>query len=206
MDILVDDRPYESTPAPEQTVGQLANELCGNATGPARRLVTELKCDGESLSGDVLNAALNRPINSFSRLEFQTQPVGNMVRATMDQAISLFENATAHREQAADLLSEGQHQEAMKALQQYLQVWQQVQQTVVVSLQAMETDFESLTANGQSAGEVLELIRTQLEELKDSMQQGDFVLVADVLRYELAEPFDLWLQLMKQIRDISANQ
>ena len=203
MEVLVDDQAYEITGPDDQTIAELANEVC-NAKGHAgQRMVVGLRCDGQTVSNDKLTAVLQTPAGRFQRLELQTQPVAALVRATLTQALEVFEDSAASRHRVADLLDEGRHDAAMQQLQKFLNAWKQVQQCLVLSAQALEADLEAVRVNDLPLGQILDLIKTQLTGLKDAMETGDFVVVGDILRYEFDEPLAHWVALLKHLRQLA---
>jgi len=205
VEILVDDQPYEPSGPSDQTVAELAKEICATTDKCGERMVVGLRCDGEPIADDDLEAVLRSPSDRFGRLELQTQPVAALVRATLDQAIETFEGSAAARHHAAEKLAEGRHDQAMQELQKFCDVWKQVQQTLVVCAQALGTDLERVRVNDLGVVEILDLIKTQLGELKDAMEKGDLVVVGDILRYEFDEPFANWIALLRHLRETATG-
>jgi hypothetical protein len=203
MDIWVDDQPYTTTGDARQTVGELANEVCGSAEPSAPRLVVALRCDGQPVAAESLTTVLQTPASDFQQLELLTQPVAALVRSALDEAISIFEDSVASRERTADLLAEGQQEAAMRELQKFLGVWKQVQQALLISARALHVDLDSLAIGDVTLTNVLDTIKCQFNELRGAMEQSDFVVVADILRYELAEPFQQFTDFLKHLREHS---
>ncbi|MEP0841985.1 MAG: hypothetical protein HRF43_04655, partial [Phycisphaerae bacterium] len=125
--ILVNDEPYAPACPSDKTVRAVAQAVCTSARPEQRRLVVALYCDGQAVSDEQLDAILDRPASDFGRIEFQTQPVGAMVRATLEQAVEAVHEADALRLAAADLLDAGDQPAAMKKLQAFFELWRQVQ-------------------------------------------------------------------------------
>ena len=201
MKILVDDELYEPAGLPDQTVAELANEICAASAASGQRMVVGLRCDGDPVAGNRLESVLQAPASEFGQLELQTQSVPALVRATLDQALEVFRDSAATRERAADLLATGQYEEAMAELRKFCEVWQQVQQTLRVSAQALQIDLDTLRVDDLGVTDTLDLVKTQLSELKDAMEQGDLVVVGDILRYEFDEPLARWLALLEHLRE-----
>lgn len=199
MTILVDDKPYQAENDPGMTVGHLAGEVCRAHGG--RRFVVALRCDEQPVPSDTLDSVLGRSISEFDQLELQTQPVANLVHAALEQAVIVFEDALPLRQQAAELLSEGRSEPAMDAFQKLLTTWRQVQETMVASVQALAINLDSVRVEGQGVADILAEIKPRLEELKDAMENGDHVVVSDVLAYDLEAPFARWMQLLCHLRD-----
>lgn len=196
MQIFVDDQPYVSPGKAGQTVAELANEVCQNCTEPGNRLVVGIRCNGEQVANDQLDQVLASPAEQFDSIELLTQPIVSLVKATLSQAIELFEQSAENRRKAADLMTEGRHTEAMVCLQSFLEVWRQVQDSVLMCGQALQVDLESLKVNNLNLISILEMIKDQFNNLKAAMESGDYVVVGDILRYELEEPSEHWLKFL----------
>ncbi len=201
MEILVNDHRYQTTGPASQTLQALANEVCRMGEPGGQQVVVSLRCDGRDIAPGDLDSVLDIPVDRFARLELQTMSVLDQVRAALDQAIGVLDDASGLRHEVADHLAGGQHELAMQKLQRLVEVWKQVQQTTVMSAQLLSIDLEALRINERGLSDILEIIRTRLTELKLAMETQDFVLVADLLRYEFDEPLDNWLGLLTRLRE-----
>ena len=196
MQIFVDDQPYISPGKTGQTVAELANEVCQNDTEPSHRLVVGIRCNGEQVGNDRLESILASPADEYDSIELLTQPVASLVKATLSQAIEIFEQSSENRRKAADLMAEGRQAEAMSHLQNFLEVWRQVQDSMLMCAQALRVNLEALKVNDLSLTDILEMIKNQLNDLKAAMETGDYVVVGDILRYEFEEPSGYWLKFL----------
>lgn len=202
MEVLVDDQPYAASGPADQSLRDLAREIC---SGEAEdRVVVSVRCDGRTVAQHELDTMLDKPTTDFDRLDLHTQPVKTLVRSTLAGAIGVFTEADATRSQIADYLAEGQQEKAMTMLQELFSAWKQVQDCLPTTAEALHTDLADLRVDGVGINEILDQIKIQLTEMKEAMQTGDMVLVGDILRYELEEPFQNWLGLLKQLHEIAA--
>ena len=163
------------------------------------KVVVDLRCDGQPISGEDLDRVLDSQIDLYQCIEMQTRSVTSMVKVTLAQAIEAFEEAMAAREQIADCLNEGRTPEAMKKLKELFGIWKQVQQALPICAEALGVCLDDLSADGVSLPEALDAIRDQLAALKSAIEAGDYVLVGDIIRYELEEPLAQWLELMREL-------
>lgn len=200
MAILVDDEPYQPAGGPEQTVQELANEVCQIGRAPQERLVVGLRCDGQAVADDQLDRVLQTPARAFDQLELQTQSTRALLRVTLDQTIDVFEDAAPVGRHAADLLAEGKHDEAMQALQRLCDLFKQAQQALVFSAQALKLELDDIRVNDLDLTAIMHLLKDPLAQLKEAMDTGDLVVAGDVLRYDLDEPLGHWLALLRHLR------
>lgn len=197
MHVLVDDRPYTMAGPANQSLGELANEVCAANRQDEPRYVVSIRCDGQPLSQEDLAEALASAAERYERVEIQTQPVAALVRSALDQAALVLEDSTIAREKAADLLAAGQQEAAMQELQKFLEAWKQIHQTLMVVSQVLGIDLDSVADGKASLSTVLEVVKSRFTEMKDAMVQNDFVVVGDLLRYELSEPVEQLAGLLR---------
>lgn len=198
--ILVDDRPYGQPCPPEKTVRDLARESCEPGAGQGRRMVVAIYCDGQAVADEALDAVLDSPASSFEQLELQTQPVAGLVRTTLEQAAGLVDDAAGVRHAAADLLDRGSNAEAMGELQKLLEIWRQLQASLVFSAEALGLDLDSLEVGGNRLPELVELMKANLADLREAIRNQDAVLIGDLLRYEMEEVFNRWASLLAGLK------
>jgi hypothetical protein len=200
MHILIDDEPYLTEVPRGQTVQQLAQSACrGDDPDQADRIVVSLRCDGEPVPDHQLDEVLQTTVSAFEKLELQTRPLRALLHATLGQASELLEQTAGWAEEAANLLSDGKTSCAMEKLQQVLSSWQEVQDATQLAARALGTQVEELTVSGQRVQETLEPLKLKLRDLRTALQNGDLVLVGDLLRYELEEWFDCWRGVLMQL-------
>lgn len=200
MQIIVDDQPYASRGPDTQTVQALANEVCAVTDSAQQRLVVSLTCDDQPVVGDNVQVVLDSRVRDHQKIELQTVSVAEQVFETLTQAIGVFAQCDAAREQAADALNAGRHAAAMENLQKLLEILRQIQQTTVMSSQLIGVSLEELRIEGQGIEQILGVIKDHLNALKDGMESQDFVLVSDILRYEFHEPLARWSGILNYLR------
>ncbi len=205
MEILVDDRPFQSQGDAGQSIQELANEVCDTLDEGGSRMVVALRCDSSDVPSDALDVVLGLPASQFERIELQTQPIQALLRQTLAQARQIFEEATEPRHHIADLLEEGKHSEAMEPLQTMFASWKQIQDTVIVTARTLNADMDHLEVGGVRLLDMVETMRDMLNELVSGIRNQDFVLVGDVLRYELDEPLQHWFGVLDELADRVAS-
>jgi hypothetical protein len=205
MQVFVDEQAYQPQGGTDQTLGQLAAEV-GLADPGKPRMVVSLCCDGQPISQDDLGAILDRPARDFERLELHTQPLVAMVRNIMAETIELFDQADQARQKAVDLLAEGQTEAAMHQLQTFFGIWRHVQDAMIVCVQALGSDLDSLDIDGKPLPQVFEPLRNLLNDLKDAMLRQDYVVVSDILGYEFEEPLKGWRALLNHLHDAAKTR
>lgn len=194
--IVIDQQTYTQPICSDMTVRELARAACGGDSGSDRRLVTAIRCDGRHVEDGSLDAVLDQRISQFTRLELETQSLGELVQDVLCQAQARMIEADQLRQEAAQLLEAGNDQGAMRALQNLIENWRTTQDSVVASSQAMGMSPETLIVEKCSLKELAVPTRERLISLKEAMQMRDFVALNDLLRFELAETLRDWQRFL----------
>ncbi len=196
MQILVDDEAYTPTGGPDQSLQALAEEVSARRPDGVRRLVVGLRCDGQEVPPDRLDEVLARAVSTFRSVHLQTQPAAALARATLHQARAILEDSDGLRAQIADHLDQGRHDQAMAALQRLVEVWKHAQRSTQACADALGIPLGELAVEGAGVDDALASMKQQLLQLKQGMEDRDFVLVGDVLRYEMARPTQRWIAIL----------
>jgi len=199
VEIILNDEVYQNQGSSDQTVQQLADEVCGPLTGVDANIVISLACDGQPVEADRLQEVLDSPLEKFDRIEMRTVRVREQVAAALLQSIDVLHDSSQMRESVADCLNQGRHEQAMDEMRKLLEAIRQVQQTTLISCQLLGIEPATVRADDVEFNSILNDVRNSLTELKDSMENQDFVLVSDLLRYELAGPLEGWLAILNQL-------
>ena len=202
MDVLVNDQPYTAGGPADQSLRDLAREICSGEGED--RVVVRIRCNGRPVAQHELEALLDKPTTEFDHIDLYTQPVKALVRSTLATAIDVFAEADGARGQIADHLAEGQQEKAMALLQELFSAWKQVQDCLPTAAEALHIDLADLRIDDMDLNDILDPIKIQLTEMKEAMQTGDMVLVGDILRYELEDPFRNWLGVLKHLHEQAA--
>ncbi len=118
--------------------------------------------------------------------------------------------SAGQREDIVEGVQQGQAQEAMEALGDYLQVWNAVQATLASACRLMNIkpeDLElfesSVVQNPQlkSFSSYLDELTNQLTEVKNALEAGDLVMLGDILDYEFGDLTEVWQHLLLQIAE-----
>lgn len=205
MELFVDDQPFSGNIDQQQSLAQLAQEICTQHGEPGERMVVAVACDGQVIGQDALEETLAASAGQFERVDLTTMPVAQLVEATLSQAQTLFEEGAIMRHRCADHLSEGRQAEAMDDLRTFCDIWQQVQDCIRVSAAAAHLNLDEISHDGLGFADVLGDVKQLLGELKEAMEHRDSVMVADILRYEFDAPTQSWQRLMDALQERLGN-
>lgn len=204
MQVIVDEQTYAGVMSANQTIQQLADDVCTASAGQEQRLVVGLACDGLPVAPEQFDRVLRTPVEDFELVEMQTVSVREQIQETLAQALDTLSRTHPLREAAADLLSQGRHEAAMGEIQKILEILKQVQQTTLLTSHLLKIDLQELKPGGRNFLDTLTLIKDELGQLKAGMETSDFVMVSDILRYEFVEPLDAWASILRSLQDLAA--
>lgn len=199
MDLFVDDKEVDGNRLVGATLAETLRDVQAHCCGPPRILVG-FRCDGEEVTATAMASTLKRPAGSFQRLEVFTGIREDMVADAMDQASKFLEEAEGATQVVAELLMEGKAVEGIERLGECMSLWQQIHDAVVKSLEWLRLNPEPFMVRDEPLLTALERPKDVLSQIKGALQAQDHVLLADILRFELADVTDLWHTMIARIR------
>lgn len=197
MDVYLDDRPFAAQPA--DTVAQVIEQA--RASIDTSRVILTIVCDGLDMTGDDLAKALAEPADRYDRLDLETGPSHELIGEALAQALVILEETDSSRQQVAEWLTQGDTQQASEGLSQCFKNWGQVHTAIIESMALLGPEINEMLVQGQPIAAVLGEITGQLQQIKDALNAGDQVLLADQLQYEFDQATDRWKATIQAILD-----
>lgn len=173
------------------TVGELATRV-RDRVHLQGRMIMGIHIDGREVGADELEPVLASPAVRFERIDFSSIEAHDMVLDILRQSRAALDESNHVRRQVADKLAAGHIAEAMKELGDCLTVWSTTHEAVVKSAALLDLSLETLMVDEESAMARLGRIAAQLRALRDALAAGDFVLTADLMRYDMEETLAEW--------------
>jgi hypothetical protein len=192
MDCFVDD---EAVPLAGGTLDQLF-EAAQSHLSDSGRVIVDVVVDGESLSGEQLDQP-QQIATADREVRLYTADPRALAVDTLKQVRGRLSEAEQAQQQAAEQLQQDQPSEALQQVSQAIEVWLQTQQAVQHSAALLGLDLDSLTVDQQPASTVIQSLADQLHQLKDALNNGDTVSLADALAYEWPETVQQWDTLVQ---------
>jgi len=190
IEVYLDDREYSADLAASGTLGDLV-EAVRAEVATSDRVIVGIVCDGIGLTDD-LEAKLAEPLDRFRRVDLQSGRAQELVRDALEQALNVLADTDHLREQAIDALTRGDQTEATQVLGDCFRHWSQIHLGIAQSLAFLGLDPQTLEVNGQPLESALAGIAERLKEVREALQAGDNVLLADTLQYEFDEAAETW--------------
>ncbi len=193
MKIIVNGR-EESLPE-GQTVADILNHFISKAQGS---LAQRIQVDGEELP---LNApeTLNRPITGIGTLEIDYVLLNEMVNKNRVNAEEYLEKLIPGIEKAAELFRLGNEQEANQYFLNIIDGMTWFSQVVVVIAEAVGIDSRREIFGGNSIETRLKILTGFSKQLVEANKNNDWVLVADLLEYEIQPYYSEWADILPRL-------
>lgn len=183
----------EPTLAAAIDAGRAAAETAGRA-------IIEVSVDGQPVMGDALDRPPTEPIAGAEVRLTSTDPV-SLVRSTLLDAADALESTRPQHGTIAEGLQAGEAGEALQQLSATLQVWQAAQDVLTRGFVLLGRDPGALPvpegSGADSVNQMVELLASELREIKRALGDQDLAAVADVVGYELEPMAEHWVSLLR---------
>jgi len=137
----------------------------------------------------------------LSQPSFDPSPPGPVQPAErLDQVLTVLDEIDRVQQQTADLIRQSRLGEAMKLLDACFKAWGEVRTCLQQCAAALGTDLDTLEVDGRPAAEVFAALGEQLKSVRDALTSKDYVSLADVLGYEMADSVRDWRAVVRQLR------
>lgn len=198
MDVYLDEQPLTVSEMPS-TLGELISRARETAA-KGGRVIVSVFCDGRDISNNDLEARRAEPADSLSRVEFTSGHPAQIVQDALAQALTILDGTEPECARVVEWLTQGQTQQAATALGQCFRAWAQVHTAIIQSVALLGLDLETMVVNGQRLEAALLAIADQLKQVKEVLEAGDYVLLADLLQYEFGQSTGRWRGTIEAIQ------
>jgi hypothetical protein len=200
MEVYLDDEPFHPQTHPQTTVGDVIEQAKTRLPSEQRMLVA-IRCDGQEVPSERLEDVLASPIDAYAKVELATTSRQQLAIDALEGAAALFGETSGMTGDVVELLSQGQTARAMKLLGECLEAWNQAGDTVRRTAQLLSLDLDTMQVEQQPLPELFGVLREQLNGIKEAIEGRDYVLLADILQYELPQTAQQWERMIRAVRD-----
>lgn len=199
MEVMVDGKPYAEELA-GANLQEVLNDLMSRALGDEHTLA-EVRVNGRPYQEAELGPAESVPREAIQRLEVETIPARELALHFLSHADDYLGPIMAAVSKVAELFRVSDEVEASEAYLGTLESLQLFLQVLGSSRQVLGLDFAVVSHEGVSAAERLERLSALVGELLAAQEQEDWVLLADILQYDLNQELAAWQRLIPLIRE-----
>lgn len=204
VEIRLDDKLLERTNADGELLETLIADV-NRSVAHDRRTVTAVICDGNEMDAVGLSAALKEPLGNFQRVDLRSQPASTVAAEVLAQAAALFEETEKDQPTIVELLGEGNTVRGMELLAGSFRLWQQAHEAVIHAVRLSGVNLDEVRIADTPAIEVIDGLRDKLAQIKEALEARDYVMLADILQYELSETIQNWKSLIARLRGMATG-
>ena len=159
-------------------------------------VIVKVELDGELLG----SASDNSGLLAERTLAISTRPRKDLALTTIGKLAALIEWLAPQHKDVAQLLEQGNTNTAMTRLAELISAWHQIQEAYSNLARFLNITMNQLPVRdlGSAGGEiVLNEFCNQLAEMQTALKNQDFVLLADILQYEMDGAVANWISLLE---------
>lgn len=199
MRLFLDDNPC-GCPADSVAQAIAAGAAIAESSG---RMIVEVFVDGEQWNSDKLQDLDTH--HAAGEVRLTSADPNDLVSQTLDDAVEALSDVNELQGSAAQLIQSGQEQAAMAELKSAFALWASIQQAVSMSAELADVDLNALSIETPKSDAVtpkqsIQNLNAQLHVIRDALESGDFVALADALLYEMPPVTEQWRELLLQLK------
>ncbi|MCB2184823.1 MAG: hypothetical protein KQJ78_00290 [Deltaproteobacteria bacterium] len=173
------------------TLQDMLVDLLHNRLG-GQRILREVFINGQPYAQDTMGPASSLPRENISSLKVDTMDAVDVARQFLKTGPDFLEPIIESAAKVAELFRVADEKEANEHYLNYLESLQSFLQILDASRHALNLDFKDYKLEGLSAEKRLERISDLFQELLDAQKERDWVLLADILQYDLVPELRAW--------------
>ncbi len=196
MKLLLDEQPCQCE------VGTIGEAIAEGATIAQERgrMVVEVLVDGIVWDDDAF-ADPTQSEGVADEVHLISADRVEMVVGVMNDAVSTLDQIEAQQTDAANLIDAGDESGAMRTISEAISMWSAIHQAIHLTGEVVPLRLDEPIDGLGPAGTIMNELTQSLSSLKDSIVRHDFVVVGDVLRYEMPNVLTRWRDLIRGLRE-----
>jgi hypothetical protein len=184
----------------DQTIGDIVMQA-RNVLDGSGRMIVGITCNGETITPEKINEIMSDSISNYQEVEFQTAFPIDLAKNSLYACREFLKDITDTLHQSIDKLHQSQIQEAMSLLGPMFGKLNDTYRGVMGTFQLMNIDPESIElANGNAKKFMNDLVR-KLQEIKQSLENQDYVQLTDLFEYELLPVVTEWQKMIDNVSE-----
>ena len=163
---------------------------------PQGHVVVGVVRDGEVLEGAALTQSRRLPLGA-SEIVLTSGVQKDLALTLLGKLAALIEWLAPQHKEVAGELERGSTQHALERLGNILSAWQQIQEAYGNLSRMLEISLKELPVHELDGESILTEFVRQLSEIQQALEQRDFVLLSDILQYEMDGAVANWMALLE---------
>jgi hypothetical protein len=199
VQIYLDDDPGRFSTLATAPLAELVEEVKSAVQRKGRMLVS-IQCDGLDVTGTDYPNHLTRRLESYQRIDLHSAEPGTLASDGLDSTAALIDATEQAIPPVVQHLTAGDVAAAMPGLGECTRGWLQVHESICNVAVLIGQNPNDRLPDGSTMVDRLGVAADRLKLLRDAMQDKDYVLVCDVLTYEMPAMFESWRELIAALR------
>jgi hypothetical protein len=162
------------------------------------RMIVEVRFDGDTVPSNELETRHDQDIKA-DEVQLITAEPFELARQSLLDVRDALAGVRENQQRAAELLQSDKPAEALDAIREALQVWQQAQETVLQAGRLIGLGLDHTEVNGQRVPSIIESLAGRLKTVREQLLANDWIGLADTLGYELDETIDTWVAMIDEL-------
>jgi hypothetical protein len=200
MDVIVDGASnYNLKGNPEDVLGAVA--AVSEFLRGQGRSVLSVKVNGEEVSPEALADRLkDTPIANISRLEIGSEQTAALVEDCLQGLQEFLPELPQVCRNLAEVFQGEKPEEGFDPFVELAEIWGQIKSREALVANALDLDMGQLEVDGRTVQTIHAELNQFLEEAEQALKDGDIILLADLLEYELAPRAELEVAIVSTLQ------
>ncbi|MBL7644935.1 MAG: hypothetical protein JNK74_01980 [Candidatus Hydrogenedentes bacterium] len=200
MDVIVDGASnYNLQGTPEDVfgaVGAVADFLRGQG-----RSVLSVRVDGAEISPDNMAERLKgKALADVGRLEIGSELTSSLVEACLSGLQEFLPELPQVCRNLAEVFQGEKPEEGFDPFVELAEIWGHIKSRESLVANALELELGGLEVDGKTVQSIHAELNQFLEEAEQALKDGDIILLADLLEYELAPRAELEVSIVSLLQ------
>lgn len=167
-------------------------------TIPPDHLVGSVTVNGNAFSEIFPGQAKEISLMHINDLEITTVPLDQFAKAAIKDSVKFIADIIVSVSEAAELFRMFDETEANEKMSLIIDPLRALVSFISSTRNDLKWDFDNEYVDGQPISEQWDKMNSVIDELKSTQEEGDWVLYADLLEYELIPVLNSWISVFNQ--------
>jgi len=195
MLISIDGQEYPNLPGEGRTLGQVLDEV-KDVVAERGKIIVGIECDGQEVPPDQVDQSLTEHADKYWQINFQTVVPATLAAEVLKAARNTLRQIDRDSQVVAERLNQSQIKEAMEVMGSLFGFWSDVYRAVFHTMQLLKIEAEGIELANGTADMIMSRLHQQLRDVKTTLENRDYVQLADLLSYELIPLATEWQKLV----------
>ena len=200
MDVIVDGASnYSLQGAPEDVFGAVG--AVSEFLRSQGRSVLSVKVDGEEVSPENIAQRLKgKPLADVLRLEIGSESTSSLVEECLSGLQEFLPELPQVCRNLAEVFQGEKPDEGFDPFVELAEIWGHIKTREALVANALELDLGDMEVDGKTVQSVHAELNQFLQEAEQALKDGDIILLADLLEYELAPRAELEVSIVSLLQ------